>query len=377
MGIQDAAVKSQSERPSAETRIEKLEIGNRMQGFKGRIFLAFFLFLFMLLLFWFLTSALHLFCTECYAETTIRVLLLDKANSKVPHKDELIENLGNSKGEVLLSGIKYSGIIEVWKGKDGLYIINEIPLEDYVKGVVSSEVGKSWDMEALKAQAVVARTYVLYQKMNNGFHKVPFDLTSSVLHQVYKGGSIPENIVKAVNDTRGEILKYEGNPIVAYYHSTSGGMTEDPVDVFGKSYPYLKSVEGSSDLSPYNMWERRIPLSEIEKALNISRIKEIAVDSYTASHRVKGFNIFTEKGEHIKVFAKELRKNLGWDRLPSTLITNIVKYGDIYIFEGRGYGHGVGMCQWTALQMAKDGKNYKEILSTFYPGAYLELYEDR
>lgn len=360
--------------PQAE---QKSEVRNRIQGFKRRIFLLFLLLLFILLLFWFLTSALHLFCTECYAETTIRVLLLDKSNSKVPKKDELIENIGNSNGDVLLSGIKYSGVIEIWKGKNGLYIINDIPLEDYVKGVVSSEVGKSWDMEALKAQAVVARTYVLYQKMNNDFHKVPFDLTSSVLHQVYKGGSIPENIVKAVNDTRGEILKYEGKPIVAYYHSTSGGMTEDPVDVFGKSYPYLKSVEGSSELSPYNMWERRIPSSEIERALNIRGIKEISIDSYTVSRRVKGFKILTEKGERIKVFAKELRKNLGWDRLPSTLITNLVKYGDIYIFEGRGYGHGVGMCQWTALQMAKDGKNYRGILSIFYPGAYIELYENR
>lgn len=317
----------------------------------------------------------HCSLTTAFAETTIRVLLVDGKNAKIPKKDEKIQRFGNANGEVFLSGLKYSGSIEVWKGESGLYIVNEVPLEDYIKGVVASEVGNSWDIEALKAQAVVARTYALYQKLNNNNVKLPYHLTSSVLHQVYKGGNVPENIARAVNETRGEILTYEGKPIIAYYHSTSGGMTEDPVEVFGKSYPYLKPVETTCELSPYFIWEKRIPLSEIERASNVMGIKEITIDSLTVSNRVKDFKIITEDGEY-KILAKELRKNLGWDRLPSTLITSITRDGAFYIFEGKGYGHGVGMCQWTALDMAKKGMSYRDILSKFYPGTTIELYNE-
>ena len=323
---------------------------------------------------YFLVTCYLLLATVSFAETTIRVLLVDGKNSKIPKKDERIERFGNAKGDVLLSGLKYSGVIEVWKGEGGLYIVNEIPLENYIKGVVAGEVGNSWDIEALKAQAVVARTYALHQKLNNG--KMPYHLTSSVLHQVYKGGNIPENIAKAVNHTKDEVLTYEGRPIIAYYHSTSGGMTEDPAEVFGKSYPYLKPVETSCELSPFYMWEKRIPVSEVERISNISGIKEIIIDSLTVSNRAKDLKIITESGEY-KIPAKDLRKNLGWDKLPSTMITSITRDEDIFIFEGKGYGHGVGMCQWTALDMAKKGMNYREILSKFYPGAVIELYENR
>ena len=309
-----------------------------------------------------------------FAETTIRVLLMDNKNPKIPKKDEKVERLGNVKGEVLLSGLKYSGVIEVWKGNNGLYIVNEVSLEDYIKGVVVAEVGSSWDIEALKAQAVVSRTYALYQKMNNG--KMPYHLTSSVLHQVYKSGNVPESIARAVNETKGEILTYEGKPIVAYYHSTSGGMTEDPAEAFGKSYPYLKPVETSCELSPYFMWEKRIPVSDIEKASSSVQIKDIAIESYTVSNRARTLKIITESGEY-SIPAKDLRKNLGWDKLPSTMITNIIRAEDVYIFEGKGYGHGVGMCQWTALDLAKKGMSYREIISKFYPGTIIELYENR
>lgn len=348
-----------------EVRSRKWGVKNKRRRIKS-IFLCFFFLL--------ITSHFSLL-TSSFAETTIRILLMDGKNTKVPKKDEKIERLGNAKGEVLLSGLKYSGNIEVWKGDNGLYVVNEVSLEDYVKGVVSGEVGSKWDAEALKAQAVVARTYALYQKLN-GTNKMPYHLTSSVMHQVYKGGNIPETIAQAVNDTRGEILTYEGKPIAAYYHSTSGGMTEDAAEVFGKSYPYLKPVEASCELSPYSLWEKRIPVPELERASNISGIKEIDAESYTVSNRIKNFKIISDAGE-TEVPAKELRKSLGWERLPSTMITNIMRDGDIYIFEGKGYGHGVGMCQWTALDMAKKGSDYREILSKFYSGTTIELYEDR
>lgn len=310
------------------------------------------------------------------AQTTIRVLLMDNKNlTAPPPRDERLTRLGDAAGDVLLSGIKYSGVIEVWKGDKGLYIINEIPLEEYIKGVVAAEVGSSWDIEALKAQAVVARTFAVYQRYNSP-KEVPYNLTSTVLDQAYKGSNVSPNIARAVDETKGEILTYEGTPIVAFYHSTSGGMTEDPGAVFGKELPYLKPVKTSCELSPYYMWEKIIPVAEIEKALDIQGINEINIDSYTVSGRAKEIRITLEKGPY-PVLATELRKKLGWDRLPSTLIISISRNNSLMVFEGRGYGHGVGMCQWSALQMAKDGKTYREILSYFYPGTVIQLYEDR
>lgn len=318
--------------------------------------------------------AFMLLGSQAFADTTIRVLLLDNTFSKQPQKDEKVERLGTARGDVLLSGLKYSGHIEVWKGQNGLYIVNELPLEYYIKGVVASEVGNSWDLEALKAQAVVARTYALYQKLNSTQPQVPYHLTSSVLHQVYKTGTIPQNIIRAVDETRGEVLTYGGRPIIAYYHSTSCEATEDPLEIFGKSYPYLRSVEADCDLSPYYLWERRVSLSEFEKALNIRGIKEITIDSHTAANRVRNLRILSEQGEYY-IPAKDVRKSLGWDRLPSTSISTITQTGDTCVIEGRGYGHGVGMCQWTALKLAKAGMSYREILFRFYPGAVIQIYE--
>lgn len=326
----------------------------------------------LLVVFIFLISITQFSIFNALAETTIRVLLSDGKNAKIPSREEKIEKIGNQKGEVLLSGINYRGIIEVWKGEKGLYIVNEVPLEEYIKGVVSAEVGSNWEFEALKAQAVVARTYAVYQMIHN--NKRPYHITASVLDQVYKSENISKDIERAVEETKGEILTYEGEPIIAFYHSTSGGMTEDPVEVFGKSYPYLKPIETSCENSPYYIWEKRIPLSEIEEASGIKEIKEIYINEITASNRARNLKFITEKGEYI-VVAKDLRKNLGWDKLPSTMITNITKDKNLFVFEGKGYGHGVGMCQWTALDMAKKGMNYKEILSRFYPNTIIQLYE--
>jgi stage II sporulation protein D len=308
-----------------------------------------------------------------FAADTIKVLIVNDVYSHIPAKDEKIKKMGGMKGELLMAGSHYSGNIEVWKGDGGLYLINELPLEDYVKEVVAAEVGSNWDMEALKVQAVLSRTYGIYQKKMN--RDSLFHITSSVLHQAYKGDSFDTRIAYAVEETAGEILTFNGCPIEPFYHSTCGGRTENPEDVFGKSYPYLKSVESNDEISPYWAWERRIPLTEIERALNISGIKEIAVKSYTSTQRVRELTVVYDSGT-TAIKATDFRKALGWSRIPSTNFT-FKKDEDSMIFEGKGYGHGVGLSQWSALQMARDGKNYKEILSFFYPGTTIKLYESR
>jgi stage II sporulation protein D len=310
---------------------------------------------------------------EALASDTIKVLIINEVYPRIPAKNEKIERMGNVKGDLLVLGSHYSGNIEVWRGDEGLYLINELPLEDYVKEVVVAEVSSNWEMEALKTQAVLSRTYAIYQKKMNG--NSLYHLTSSVLHQAYKGNGSDARVSYAVDETEGEILTFGGNLIEPFYHSTCGGKTEDSRDVFGKSYPYLRSVESNCESSPYWVWEKRIPLTEIEKALNISGIKEVTAKSYTSTKRIRELTIVHDSGT-ASIKATDLRKSLGWSRLPSTNFT-LKRDEDSLIFEGKGYGHGVGLCQWSALQMAREGKNYKEILSFFYPGTTIQLYESR
>jgi len=322
----------------------------------------------------FLLTVLSILSMACnaFAAENIRVLLLNEVYSWIPAKSEKMEKVGTMRGDLLLMGTGYSGSIEIWKGDGGLCIINELPLEEYVKDVVAAEVAPDWDMEALKVQAVISRTYALYQRKTNGGSA--YHIASSVLNQVYKGKSPDARISYAVSETSGQILSYNGGPIEAFYHSTCGGRTENAEEVFGKAYPYLKSVESSCDISPYSSWERKIKIEDIERALDTRGITEIRVKSSTSTRRVKQLTIKTRSGI-ATVNATDLRKALGWSRLPSTNFT-LSRQGDSIMFEGKGYGHGVGLCQWGALKMAREGKDYREILSFFYPGTTLESYEN-
>jgi stage II sporulation protein D len=301
----------------------------------------------------------------------IRVLVLDRNFRNQPPEGEELTMVERTNGDLIIGDTTYSGDIEVWRGANGLYLVNEIPLEVYVEGVVKAESGSNWALEALKAQAVVVRTYLYHQMRRNAGKK--YDITSSVLHQLYKGLNKDSLVKTAVRETEWEVLTYEGIPIVAYYHSTCGGKTELPEAVFGRKYPYLKSVTTSCALSPLSMWVRRIPLREVEKATGAKGIAEIIIASYTPTGRVGVMDIHANP-ETVSVEAKDLRKMLGWSRLPSTDFSLAIE-DDTLVLEGKGYGHGVGLCQWSALEMALEGRDYKEILSFFYPGAALELHE--
>lgn len=307
------------------------------------------------------------------SDNSIKVLIVNDENSKIPSKNEKMEKLGSMQGDLLVMGSRYAGNINVWKGENGIYLVNEVPLEEYIRDVVSVEVSPDWDMEALKAQAVVARTYALYQKMMNG--NSLYHLASSVMHQVYKGKNTDMRVTYAVSATAQEVLTFEGKIIEAFYHSTCGGKTENSEEVFVKPLPYLKSRESTCDLSPYSYWERNISIDEIEKAVGISPIQEISISSYTATNRVKQILIKTES-DITTMNATDFRRALGWRRLPSTNF-QLTRSGDDIIFQGKGYGHGVGLCQWCMLKMAREGKSYAEILAHFYPGTTLQLYEDR
>ncbi|GAB4390340.1 MAG: SpoIID/LytB domain-containing protein [Thermodesulfovibrionales bacterium] len=322
-----------------------------------------------------LAAALALVCllAASAGAESIKVLILDEDFNRVPAPGERLSLLDTKEGRLFLGYSEYSGKIEAWKGEKGLYLINELPLEEYVEGVVKAETGKDWAYEALKAQAVIVRTYVLHQKKANLDRQ--YNVTSTVLHQLYRGKNSDSIITAAVAATEGEVLTYGGEPIVAYYHSTSGGRTELPEEVFGRSYPYLTSVETPNNLSPYSIWTRRIPLKEIEEATGVKHLRGMEVLSLTKTGRVKELRLISNPST-ADLKATDFRRMLGWKKLPSTNFSLTVN-GDTAVFEGKGYGHGVGLCQWSALEMAKAGKTYREILDYFYPGAELVRYEVR
>lgn len=308
-----------------------------------------------------LIFTLQTYAMDKNSNSFIRVLLGDKR----PSSKEL-EKIKKVAAKTIVNGSAYHGEIEIWKGNEGYFLINVIQLEDYVKGVVASEVGIHWPEEALKAQAVLARTYAVAHIIRNRTRNF-YDVTSSVFHQVYKEDEGTEEVEKAVKETKGQILNYNGEPVMAFYHACSVGKTEDPKEVFGQEYPYLKPVEVPSTPSPYTLWEKKISFDLLKKVLSMEKILKVKIESYTTTGRVKELEFSDGKNEKL-IKATELRRLLQWAALPSTMIKSIKIEDDGVVFEGSGFGHGVGMCQWCAFQMAQEGKNYKEILQYFYPG---------
>jgi len=318
--------------------------------------------------FFMLLSVVFLFNAPVFADDTIKVLMLDSPRKPLPSlQAETVESLN---GKVFFNGQSWSGSFEIMKDENGLYVINNLPFEKYIEGVVASEVGKDWENEALKAQAVISRTYAVFNKNLNG--EKNFHLTSSVLHQAYKGENVDPLITEAVDSTKGEILTYEGRPANTLYHSTCEGNTELPEEVWAESFPYLKSVECNGKNAPYESWQRRFTFDEINKSLGIAGFSDMSIVSYSATGRVKTLKIIISgtnenAPSETEIRATELRRMLGYKELPSTHFT-LTRTDTEIIFDGKGYGHGVGLSQWGALEMAREGKNYREILTHYYPG---------
>ncbi|UFT98916.1 stage II sporulation protein D [Radiobacillus kanasensis] len=255
--------------------------------------------------------------------------------------------------------------------------VEEVPLESYVVRVVASEMPADFELEALKAQALAARTYVInFLEHNN--KKIPegADVTDTVQHQVYKNdeelratwGSDynwkMEKITKAVAQTKGEIITYEKQPITPAFFSTSNGYTENSEDYWSDKLPYLRSVESPWDLdSPKYMDQKILTVAEVEKALGITldpNAKAVAKISHTEGKRVAevviGGKTFTGRDIRQKL---ELRSS----------DFDIEQKNNHLIFTTKGYGHGIGMSQYGANGMAKEGKSYKDIVTYYYQGA--------
>ncbi len=280
-----------------------------------------------------------------------------------------------------VNGKGYRGRIEITPADKGILVVDELPLEDYLVGLINCEISSQWPIEAIKAQAVIARSYALYQM--EARRNAPFHLESSVMDQVYDGCDIEDSrAVRGVRETTGEVLMYDGKVIQAFYHSSCGGHTEAVENVWGYPLPYLPGVECKYCLTAgTGKWEQALSLKRIESLLKnngypVTGLREIKSGRKNKSGRLNDLSILSSRGSLI-ISAVNFRKAIGYSVIKSTNL-DVKISGDEALFSGVGYGHGVGLCQWGAKQRADDGFNYREILSYYYPGTNLErIYSDQ
>ena len=252
-----------------------------------------------------------------------------------------------------------------------LRLIEELPLDDYVAGVLSGELPASFPAEAQKAQAVAARTYALVKKIEAEASGRSWHLGANVLSQVYAGAAPNPAARAAAAATRGEVLVLGNEPVEAFFHSACGGRTERGADALGRDLPYLVSVPcGRCNEAPGARWTLTRSGAELGKALGLGGpVTALRVSEQTASGRVSRVELQVG-GQRTVLNGVELRQRLGWSRLPS-LAFEVKERGGSFTFTGRGQGHGAGLCQWGAAGMAREGKSYREILRTYYPGTGL------
>ncbi len=271
---------------------------------------------------------------------------------------------------VIIDNERYRGSIEVHNLLGKLLVINILQINEYLYSVVPGEIMSTWEIEALKAQAVAARTYTYYHLITK--KKAIYDLDCSSNFQVYKGIAVEkETTSSAVNETSGKIALYFGKPIVAFFHSTCGGKTMDDKYVWnGEGQEYLKSVLCPfCKESPYYNWEEKITLHEIKEYLGkkYNGIGQVTgVSFHRKSDRVVSAVIHHKNGV-VKLTGNEMRLLFPEKKIKSMYFT-AKKVKDGLVLSGHGWGHGVGMCQWGAKGMAERGANYKTILRYYYKG---------
>jgi len=243
----------------------------------------------------------------------------------------------------------------------------ELRLEDYVAGVVAGEMPASFPPEALKAQAVAARSFALTRKIDAQAAGRAWDIGASVLAQVFSRS--PGPAARAAADaTAGEVLVMEMEPVEAYFHASCGGRTEGGLAALGRDLPYLAPVEcNRCGRAPGVRWTLRLAPAELAKAAGLARAATSArVAARSTTGRAEKVEV--QAGDRRAVLAAtDLRQRLGFSRLPSLAFDVRLEKGE-FVIEGRGQGHGAGLCQWGAASFAREGKTYREILLHYYQG---------
>jgi stage II sporulation protein D len=270
---------------------------------------------------------------------------------------------------IMVDNRRFRGDLTILADSQSLSVINNIPVEQYLYGVVPKEMPHSWAKEALKAQAVAARTYALYIKDKSA--DKPYDVESTTTSQVYGGfDSEKEGSNLAVDETRGQVITYNGRLIIAYFHSSSGGHTEDSKNVWSADLPYLKGISDNFSANiPNGQWSFFVSYNDMQNSLNkyglnIGQIRGLNAAGESGSGRLLGVRIIAKNGT-TELKSNNFRIKVGATRLKSTLL-KIATDRDGILFTGKGCGHGVGMSQWGANMMAKKGFGYQDILKHYY-----------
>ncbi len=335
---------------------------------------------------------------ESYYHPSVTVLTQGERKTYTPQSDALLEGpliLPEEEEGICVESLQrqegapvYQGTLEIHKREQGLVLVNELPLEEYLKAVVPSEMPSTYEKEALMAQAVCARTYACKQMEERRMKEYGGDVDDSVNFQVYGNIASRESTAQAVELTRGKVLCQDGMLIQAYYFSTSPGVTSTD-EVWGatEAASYLKSVTCTFDQeSPWSAWQVSIPWDVLKERaknwLGEDALKTLEITRKNQSGAVTGLRIAGENQEHtlqeeysireflspkgISLTQKNGNTEEGGNLLPSAYFTmDVVPDTEVRI-QGKGYGHGVGMSQNAANEMALEGYSYEEILRYFF-----------
>lgn len=271
-------------------------------------------------------------------------------------------------GYVFIKDRWYRGRLLVMAAGNGATAVNYVELDHYLYSVVGGEMPSSWPAEALKAQAVAARSYVLYHRQRR--HTPQYDIGRTTTWQVYNGlAGEALSTQTAVTSTRHQVLTYNGQIIEAVFHSSSGGHTENVEDVWSQPIPYLRGVEDFDAGAPVYQWVETLSLEEFNQRLpEIGRLRQAIPRRTTPRGRVQEIQLEGDRGSQVMT-GNDLRRILD---LRSTLFSIGIAGNKIHI-SGRGFGHGIGMSQWGAHNLAQQGYSYQQILGHYYRGAQLAV----
>jgi stage II sporulation protein D len=273
-----------------------------------------------------------------------------------------------SDGYIFIDNAWYRGRVLVVPNGGKVTAVNWVDLEEYLYSVLGAEMPASWPQEALKAQAVAARSFALNRRDRS--LSASFDVGRTTAHQVYRGlASEAPSTIAAVNATRGQVLTHSGRVIEAVFHASSGGHTENVEDVWQQPLPYLRSVPDFDQDAPVFRWSETFTTSQFQQRVTgIGQLQSVATERLTPQGRVASIRLQGSEGT-LTLTGTQLRQALG---LRSTLFSVSIQ-GDTIRFDGRGFGHGIGMSQWGARGLALQGYSYPQILAHYYGGTTLSL----
>ncbi len=247
----------------------------------------------------------------------------------------------------------------------GLTAVNYVDLEKYLYSVLGAEMDGNWPQEALKAQAVAARSYALYKRQtaNNGV----YDVGDTTTWQVYKGlETEAPGTHTAVDSTTGQVLAYKGKIILAVFHSSSGGHTENVEDIWSEPLPYLRGVADYDLGTPGYQWAKTFSQAELSRRLGMSNVRSLTPVRTTTFGRIITLKATSDRGVQT-ISGSKLSQALG---LRSTHFT-VTSTAAGFQINGLGFGHGVGLSQWGAYRLAQQGVDYQRILLHYYQGTNL------